>query len=178
MKIYDFYFISHLTSHRWTLSTIRFLHITPLDINNIPRLRSYSSYSSDFWLMYYFISSDLYYKSLQSFSCYAYYDFIWLPPQTFFDHIFWYVGRVSQGKTLIFHPTTSWFTTSVYVYLLGLSLSCNLTHLIWVIRSILHHLSGFRKPVFREIGSRDSVSGNRRYFLFIMYLCTNGVNTL
>ena len=67
-----------------------------------------------------FIHNDSYYKSFQSFSLYTYYDIIWLPLQTFFDHAFRYVNRVSRDKTLIFHSITSWFTTLVLRLLLGL----------------------------------------------------------
>ena len=52
------------------------LYSPPLDIDSIPRLRSYFSHPSDFWLMHYSLNNDLYYKSFQSFGCYTYYDII------------------------------------------------------------------------------------------------------
>lgn len=52
------------------------MHITPLDIDSIPRLRSYFSHPSEFWLMHDSLNNDLYYKSFQSFGCYTYYDLI------------------------------------------------------------------------------------------------------
>ena len=55
---------------------MKFMHNTPPDIDGIPRLRSYFSHPSDFWLAHYSLHNDLYYKSFQSFGCYTYYDFI------------------------------------------------------------------------------------------------------
>ena len=52
----------------------KFIHNTPLDIGSIPRLRSYFSCPSDFWLMYHFKHSDSYYKSFQSFG----FHLLWL----------------------------------------------------------------------------------------------------
>ena len=55
---------------------MKFMHNTPPDIDGIPRLRSYFSHPSDFWLVHHSLHNGLYYKSLQSFGCYTYYDFI------------------------------------------------------------------------------------------------------
>ena len=111
--------------------TVLYQYLLPIHIPHlsIPQLHSCFSCPHDFWLLYYFKQNDLYYKSFQSFD----FHLLWLhltPSPNLFDHIFRYVNRISRGKTLIFRSTTSWYTTSVYVYHIGFNLWRNLTRLI------------------------------------------------